>query len=66
MLDRGKDIKWDGANLDPIDRLEVCLANKIFNHIDLCSREELLRIAKLLLDDCSEIRLFEKALNDPS
>jgi len=64
--DRNKNIFLQGANLFKIEKLEICLARKLMAHIDSCSHEELLKMAKMLLGDIDEVLLFEKELKKPS
>lgn len=67
--DRNKEIHLHGVNLSRLEKLEISLARKLMNHIDCCSHEELLRIAKLILKndiEVLEVRLFEEELKNPS
>lgn len=64
--DRNKEIKWGGCNLSKIEKLEICVARNIMTHIDGCSIEELLRLAKIVIPDCREVKLLEEELKNPS
>ena len=64
--DRNKQIKWGGINLSKLEKLEICLARKLMAHIDSCSHEELLKMAKMFLGEISEVKLFEEELKNPS
>lgn len=64
--DRNKEIKWGGCNLSKIEKLEICIARKIMNHIDCCSIEQLLELAKKVIPDCGEIKILEQELKNPS
>lgn len=63
---RNKEIKEGGFNLSKREKLEVCLARKLMSHIDTCSHEELLKMAKMFLGEIIEVRLFEETLKNPS
>ena len=64
--DRNKQIKWGGCNLSKLEKLEVCLARKLMAHIDACSHNELLKMAKMFLGETAEVRLFEEELKNSS
>jgi len=64
--DRNKQIKWGGCNLSKIEKLEICIARRFMNHIDCCSIEDLIRLAKIVIPDCSEIKILEEELKKPS
>ncbi len=64
--DRNKKIELQGCNLTKIEKLEICIARRILEHINGCPIEELIQIAKIVVPECWETRLLEQELKNPT